>query len=73
MSKPSETNLPKLSEGDSREGPIREKTAESRFKTIFHAKDQDIQGGYSTGDPPLPIPNREVKPRHADGTAPVGE
>ncbi len=27
------------------------------------------QGGYGTGDPPLPIPNREVKPRHADGTA----
>ena len=27
------------------------------------------QGGYSTRDPPLPIPNREVKPRHADGTA----
>ena len=26
-------------------------------------------GGYSTRVPPLPIPNREVKPRHADGTA----
>ena len=24
-------------------------------------------------DPPLPIPNREVKPHHADGTAKVGE
>jgi len=23
--------------------------------------------------PPLPIPNREVKPHHADGTAKVGE
>ena len=26
-------------------------------------------GGYSVGDPPLPIPNREVKPSNADGTA----
>ena len=26
-------------------------------------------GGYSVGDPPLPIPNREVKPYSADGTA----
>ena len=31
-------------------------------------------GGYSDGVPPLPIPNREVKPARADGTArPVGE
>ena len=29
-------------------------------------------GGYSAGAPPLPIPNREVKPGHADGTAPPG-
>ena len=28
-----------------------------------------ILGDYSTSVPPLPIPNREVKPRHADGTA----
>ena len=26
-------------------------------------------GGYSAGDPPDPIPNSEVKPRWADGTA----
>ena len=26
-------------------------------------------GGYSDGVPPLPIPNREVKPISADGTA----
>ena len=30
-------------------------------------------GGYSTRVPPLPIPNREVKPCHADGTEFVGE
>ncbi len=29
-------------------------------------------GGYSPGVTPLPIPNRVVKPRHADGTACAG-
>ena len=29
----------------------------------------DLSGGYSGGVPPLPIPNREVKPTCADGTA----
>ena len=29
----------------------------------------DILGGYCGGVPPLPIPNREVKPTYADGTA----
>ena len=28
-----------------------------------------ILGGYCVGGPPLPIPNREVKPDCADGTA----
>ena len=32
-----------------------------------------ILGGYSVGVPPLPIPNREVKPVRADGTAIAGE
>ena len=31
---------------------------------------QNKSGGYSRGVPPLPIPNREVKPTRADGTAP---
>jgi hypothetical protein len=32
-------------------------------------------GGHSGGEPPVPIPNTEVKPSSADGTAglPVGE
>ena len=30
-------------------------------------------GDYSTEVPPLPIPNREVKPYHADGTAKAEE
>ena len=29
-------------------------------------------GGYSQGETPLPIPNREVKPLYADGTACAG-
>ena len=33
---------------------------------MFH---QEHDGGYSEGVPPLPIPNREVKPLSADGTA----
>ena len=28
-----------------------------------------LKGVYGGGDPPLPIPNREVKPARADGTA----
>ena len=39
---------------------------QSKFRTSH-------KGGDSAGDPPLPIPNREVKPRYADGTAKVGE
>ena len=31
--------------------------------------DEEISGGYCDGVPPLPIPNREVKPVCADGTA----
>lgn len=31
------------------------------------------QGGRGAGDPPLTIPNREVKPRSADGTGRPGE
>ena len=40
------------------------------FMSNAHTKDN---GGYSVGVPPLPIPNREVKPYSADGTAFVGE
>ena len=29
----------------------------------------ELSGGYCSGVPPLPIPNREVKPACADGTA----
>ena len=36
----------------------------SRYQTLIKAID-------SVGDPPLPIPNREVKPDSADGTAKI--
>ena len=36
---------------------------------IFLIAHQRIVGGYSERVPPLPIPNREVKPLSADGTA----
>ena len=40
----------------------------------LHVEDADVSfrrylGGYCGGVPPLPIPNREVKPACADGTA----
>ena len=43
------------------------------FVTHLVIFSQDIYcGGYSGEDPPLPIPNREVKLTIADGTAPPG-
>ena len=39
----------------------------------FSGIDLKSNGGYSEGVPPLTIPNREVKPLSADGTATVGE
>ena len=36
---------------------------------ISHSSFEVISGGYCSGVPPLPIPNREVKPACADGTA----
>ena len=39
------------------------------FLFFFLPSCHPYSGGYCTGVPPLPIPNREVKPGHADGTA----
>ena len=36
----------------------------------FRSMSKKYFGGFGPGVPPLPIPNREVKPGHADGTAP---
>ena len=38
----------------------------------FETEAQVLLGGYSSEVPPLPIPNREVKLTHADGTAYLG-
>ena len=40
-----------------------------RLKDLRHCQLNDLSGGYCGGVPPLPIPNREVKPVCADGTA----
>ncbi len=37
--------------------------------SIVNYQLEDTLGGYCSGVPPLPIPNREVKPTCADGTA----
>ena len=34
-----------------------------------HKTSETHLGGFSIGVPPLPIPNREVKPNYVDGTA----
>ena len=43
---------------------------------FFDTETSSVQGfnfgGYNPGVTPLPIPNREVKPRNADGTACAG-
>ena len=39
------------------------------LKIITKVVRKEILGGYGGGVPPLPIPNREVKPTSADGTA----
>ena len=42
---------------------------ESLLISHFSFERSDLSGGYCGGVPPLPIPNREVKPACADGTA----
>ena len=41
----------------------------SQQYTVEETWNWKLLGGYSAGVPPLPIPNREVKPNYADGTA----
>ena len=48
--------------------PYTEGHREGRYD-LQGAYARDKNGGNSDGDPPLPIPNREVKPVIADGTA----
>ena len=80
-SKPSTTNRPKLSFQQQMilkavayfcnplsETRVRSTTTGVEIQ-LYTACSRDISGGYSDGVPPLPIPNREVKPDRADGTA----
>ena len=63
---------------DERAEEISQESAQSDSERLQVITDQvifsqDIYcGGYSGEDPPLPIPNREVKLTIADGTAPPG-
>ena len=41
---------------------------QSRTRAEATKPAQTISGDYSLRDPPVPIPNTEVKPQHADGT-----
>ena len=69
MSQPSGTNSLK---GFLTEGPFLILDCQRTLR--YHGREsvRDL-GGYSNGVPPLPIPNREVKPIHADGTAEMWE
>ena len=78
-----ESSFPSHTERPRRKGgPRTSAEAEAKAKVKAEAKGRrkkqskfrtSHKGGDSAGDPPLPIPNREVKPRYADGTAKVGE
>ena len=65
MPKPSTTNSPRLS--------FYGIDSTLCFYFLFVVCVIRYYGGYGYGVPPLPIPNREVKPVCADGTAIVGE
>ena len=65
MSQPSNTNRPKLSEKQIYPLPP--------MHSCFQTNVKKDSGGHSDGAPPLPIPNRAVKPVHADGTTHVEE
>ena len=46
-----------------------QKEGQKEFRQLRSLLELKDSGGYSDGVPPLPIPNREVKPVSADGTA----
>ena len=55
--------------GEEGELVIKPKRFIERVKCVSNSSCIRHSGGYSVGVPPLPIPNREVKPVRADGTA----
>ena len=77
MSKPSGTNCPKdFLQRDLSHSLICQvirtcRKSGFRMERVYESRRVRLKrlGGYSDGVPPLPIPNREVKPISADGTA----
>ena len=58
-------------------GLLRSARSESRHHVEHiiprRVRGSKLYGDHIDGDPPLPIPNRDVKPVGADGTAKAGE
>ena len=82
MSKPSGTNSPRASiqenEADTQKRikQMKREVPDDRLLSVslslIYAAERSavkVNGGNSSGDPPLPIPNREVKPARAHDTA----
>ena len=77
MSKPSSTNYPNDFLYKTFSHPLSQWIPKTMYRSLSQVRFgttvgwryiRDL-GGNSSGVPPLPIPNREVKPIHADGTA----
>ena len=71
MPKPSGTNSPRASNTNSENETLTESVSLSAtYAPPAETKaGRRYYGGNSSGDPPLPIPNREVKPARAYDTA----
>ena len=50
------------------QGVVQGKCKDEESEHEGNPKPHTISGDYSLRDPPVPIPNTEVKPQHADGT-----
>src|SRR4029450_4710073 len=50
------------------QGPVRDRSPSERPELDSVVAGGKVSGGFSEGETPLPIPNREVKPLSADGT-----
>ena len=67
---PEKRNLSEPAGGSDPPRPLaRNSTHHGRRPARGGRRPKPQSGGYSGGAPPLPIPNREVKPARADGTA----
>ena len=71
MSQPSGTNSPKASNTNSERNETKSQGVSLSATYAFRRRQGRARyyGGNSSGDPPLPIPNREVKPARAYDTA----